>query len=90
MRDSNEVISEPCRVVLPPSGGPLQATNSTARCLSTVSEAGGKLQAKSYKEGKVSDDMYQVDLTRVGVRRHRLEWARRVTLPRTKGDCADG
>ena len=57
VRDNNEGISELGRVEVSASLQ-LQTTRSMARCLSAVSEARGKLRAKSYESG--SDDMNKV------------------------------
>jgi len=50
VRERTEEISELGKAVFPVSGDKLQATRSTARCLSAVSEVRGKSQLKSYTE----------------------------------------
>lgn len=55
VRDSNERINDLEIVVLPASGDPLQTSSSMAKCLSAFNEVRGKLQAKSYYKGQMTN-----------------------------------
>jgi len=61
-RERSEEISEFRKAVLPVSGDKLQATKSTARCLSAVSEVRGKSQVKSYTKGSDGDSVDQIQV----------------------------